>query len=258
MAFKKYARKKLGQAARAASTYGKRRYFKRTTGALKTGKLARDVMMLKRMVNVEKKFHQLFPTSSTIGQCVGNASGTACLDITPVPPQGLASNNITGNSFKLTGAYIELQMTQQSALHVPSHYIFEMWNVVGTPESTGTALTQLFNISTFSGVIDAYSVRNQDHFADYRLIKKWKVAFPQDALSGNVIVKTQQFALKLDKHIRLNGSATVQNGQMIMTVRGNYGNASTTTASTLVNVGTTAINTGATLIFTTKYWFVDN
>ena len=258
MAFKKYAKKKLGQVAKSALTYGKRRYMKRSSGAIKTGKLARDVLMLKRMVNVEKKSYVYGPTSNNAGQCTGNASSAICNDITPTPAQGLLNTNITGNSFKLTGAYVELQLTQQSALHVPSHFIFEMWHVVGTPESTGTALTQLFNSSTFTGIIDAYSTRNQDHFADYRCMKKWKVAFPQDALSGNVQVKTLQFALKLDKHIRLNSSGVVQNGQMLMTVRGNYGNSSSTTASTLANVGTTAINTGALLIFTTKYWFVDN
>jgi len=42
-----------------------------------------------------------------------------------------------------------------------------------------------------------------------------------------------------------------------MTVRSNYGNAGTTD-STLSNLGTQTNRTGATLTFTTKYWFVDN
>lgn len=254
MAFKKYAKK----GATAVKKYVKKRYQKRTTGAVRTGRIARDVMMLKRMINVEKKYFQ-YPTNvSTIGQVLGNASGALALDITPTPAQGLGANQITGQSFKLTGAFLEMQLTQQSALHVPSHYIFEIWDVKGVPAASGTVLSGLYNASTFSGVIDAYSTRNQDSFSDYRLMKRWKIAFPQDALSGNVIVRTQQFALKMDKHIRLSSGAAPLNGQMVMVVRGNYGNASTSTTSTLSNIGTTATNTGATLTFTAKYWFVDN
>ena len=70
-------------------------------------------------------------------------------------------------------------------------------------------------------------------------------------------VLTRQIPLKLNKHIRINSGGTIQNGQMVMTVRSNYGNCGTTD-STLSNLGTQTLRTGAEMLFTTKYWYVDN
>ena len=257
MAYKRYARKQI---TRVKQTMRKR-YTKKKGGALKMGKIAADVMKLQALVNVEKKYHQLTTISSNVGQVLINATGAIISDVTPNPPQGTRNNEITGNSFKLTGAYIEVQLKQQATLNTEAFYIFELWDVRGTPETTATIFTDLFNTSTFSGIVDAYSTRNQEHFADYRCMKRWIMKFKQDASADAVTpcnqVMTKMIPLKMDKHIRLNSSQVIQNGQIVLTVRANYGNSGTTD-STLSNLGTQTAKTGAELKYTTKYWFVDN
>lgn len=236
----------------------KKRYIKPKTGTLRLGRLASDVAVMKKILNVEKKSFTLFPTSSTIGQCNANGNGSFILDITPTPAQGVAANQITGESFKLTGVFLEMQVLQQSALHSDAYYVFEMWDVRGTPTTTGNAYAQLFNVSTFTNLYDAYSTRNQNSYADFRLMKRWYMSFPQDSLSGTNQVKTKQIAMKLNKHVRQTALSATTNGQILLSCRSNYGNSSTTTASTTPNVATTAINTGAVVLFTAKFWYVDN
>lgn len=236
----------------------KKRYVKAKTGTIKLGQVVRDVAMVKKLLNVEKKSFTLYPTSSLVGQVNGNGNGSAMLDITPTPAQGIGATQITGESFKITGAFIEIQLTQQSSLHADAFYIFEMWDVRGTPTTTGNAYAQIFNTSTFTSLYDAYSVRNQNRYSDFRLMKRWRMYFPQDSLSGTTQVKTKQIAMKFNKHVRQNSANETQNGQILLSVRSNYGNCSSSTVSQTVNVPMTGINTGAIMQFTTKWWFIDN
>lgn len=251
-------RKNLRKTYNTKKTLAKKRYTNKA-GGIKLKQVGKDIMMLKRIVNVEKKFLKTTHAAETaVGQVQANTTGALILDITPKPAQGIGVNQFTGHSFKLTGVHYEMQLKQQGALNVDSYYTFEIFAVVGTPDTTANILSKLFDTSTFTSIIDSYSARNQDSYSDFRLIKRWVMKMPSDQVDGTNIVTTKQFALRLDKHIRCNSAGVTSNGQMIMVVRGNYGNCSTATDSTLSNLGTSTANTGVKLNFASKYWYVDN
>ena len=256
MAIKKLARGLVKKGRK----YAKKRYQKRTTGAVRTGRIARDVMMLKRLVNTEKKSSTVNSGLVTTGQVNGNSSGAYCLYIQPSLTRGTGAGNYTGNSVKLVSGYLQFQIQQQSGQQTDTEYIFEMWNILGQPDTSGvTTLENIFDASVFSTVIDSYSSRNQNEFADYKLIRSFKVRFPMDQYaSTNAQLKTIQIPMKLNHHLRFNSDNTIANGQLALTIRSNSGNMNATVPSTLAGIPVSTVNTGAEVRYALKWYYVDN
>lgn len=262
-----YIKRSIRTQAKRAKKFVKQRYgFNKKSSGLNLGTMANDVMMLKKMVNAEKKTYQNVFSINSVGQVNGQDTGALCLDITPYVQQGVAVDQRTGNSFKLTSALYEFQLNQQSSLQTAQHLIFEWWSVKGTQLSSADALTYLFQPATFSGVIDNNSPRNQDRFNDFRLLRRVKKTLVTDAISGASSTLTFKVPFKFNKgkghHIRMVPNPTgvisdILNGQIFMTVRADVGNKSGTTLS-LKPVPITAIFTGSTFRLAYRVWYYDN
>lgn len=256
--------------AKRAKKYVKKRYgFNKKSSGMNLGTLASDVMLLKKMVNAEKKFFNKLYTKNTVSQAFGaTGTGASCTDITPLIDQGLGPDGRTGASVKLCSALYQFQITQQSAIYAPMKIVIEFWKNTGLPLPASTLLSSVYANAQFSGVIDINSPRNQNTFSDYKLIRRVVKVLPGDQVAtGDLQTITFDVPVKFNRgkghHIRLVNSISgtpendIFNGQIFMIMRGSIGNADTLSASTK-DIPFTAINTGATVRFASKTWFYDN
>jgi hypothetical protein len=230
-------------------------------------RMVSDVAKVVKMVNAEKKSIE-YGFSTVVGQVQGSNSGHYVADVTPLMAQGTDAFTRNGNSVKVVSSFFQFQITQQSALTVAQKLIIELWFHPGTVVSTTNAGLQLFDYSVWSNVIDTNSSRTQNYMSQYKLIAKKYVTLPADSISGDVVQKTLTMPIKYFKgkgfHIKYTGSnasnylTDIQNNQLIMTVRADYGNCSTATVSTSTTIPQTAVNTGVRFSYGWKHYFYDN
>ena len=241
-------------------------------GGVRYGRMVKDVARVVSMVNAEKKYVTYPVASFAVGQLANNSSGARQFDVTPLMSQGTDVSSRNGNSIKICSSFFQFQVQQQSSTVTTAIKLrVELWLAKGVPlgafASTGNAapITDLYEPSVFSGVIDMTSTRQPDHFQDYRLIASRTIQVPGDQVSGGDIqAKTFTMPIKWNRgkghHIRYSGvsnsSADIGNGQIFMVFRADIGNRDTT-ASTK-DVPLTAATTGLTVKMGYKHWFYDN
>ena len=80
-------------------------------GGFKFAKLAADLEMVKSRLNVEKKDIRSDVYTGTFGQVDGNAEGALILDMTQAVNQGISETQRIGNSIKVTGMSIPIQLS---------------------------------------------------------------------------------------------------------------------------------------------------
>lgn len=256
-------KKFLKRAVPKAKKYVKKRYgLNKASSGIKYGQMARDMLMLKQMVNAEKQF---FTNGNNInlGQVNVNAVGASCTDITPLIPQG---DSRKGLSVKLHSSLYQFQFKQQANATLANKIIVEFWVNKGQPQTTATLLEQVFATSTFSGTIDSNSARNQDRFSDYQLIRRVIKRMPADPNTGDAPVLTFQVPIKYNRgkghHIRLVSSISgtpvndITNGQIFMTMRCEHGNYGSTVSTKDISILTA--ETGMACRFAYKTWYYDN
>lgn len=111
MAYKKFVKRVVKRAGRAL----KKRYFKgKGYGNPNVGQIASDVMMLKKLVNAEKKHTTIQVNGIGLGQVNVNAAGFYAVDLTPVPSAGVSEIQRTGTSIKLVSSHMRFQFIGQT------------------------------------------------------------------------------------------------------------------------------------------------
>lgn len=265
MAKKNYARKTFRKVTHSIGRAIKKRYTKKGNWykglAPNFKRIESDVMRLKSLVNVEKKFYEVAWAEQTLGQCNGNSDGCLAIDITPIPAEGTTQQTRNGASIKLTGGMIRVQFRQMSALHTAMKfrvYVIHTKNQVSTMGTTTNR--QFLSPDVITSVVDYNSLRNPDYYGDFRILARRIVTIPADNYSTMTArFKDLQINLKLNSHVRFSGdTTTVVNGQIWLLFVANTGNCSTTTASTLSKIANTAINTGAYADVASRFYYVDN
>lgn len=259
---KKYIRKGIKNAARLV----KKRYFKgKGFGNPKLSTMYRDLSVLKSMVNAEKKRLEVNPTTTfQIGQVIGNGSGHYLLDLTPQPTQGTGYTNKTGNSFKWHSSYLDMQFSSQPSNISGQRLKIEIVKVVGQPFATVTDILNRYIEPTafLSGgtVYDLHAPRDPDYFKNYKVIRRRYVKINPDSITGEMQVKRIKIGLKLkNHHVRTNDNdPTVTMGQVFLIITADQGNASPSTASTIVGIPTSAAATGVDLRYQFVHYFYDN
>ena len=105
---KNKAKKYMGKQIKRGVAFAKKRYT--TKGKANVGAIVKDVMMLKRMINVEKKRvdNSLLVPASFGASAGAGVSGYYATIITPSIAQGLTGATRNGNSLKITSACIDL------------------------------------------------------------------------------------------------------------------------------------------------------
>lgn len=262
MPFKKYAKKVAKKVGRVV----KKRYFKgKGYGNPRIAQMVKDVSVLKSMLNAEKKRLEVSPgTTFTIGQVNGNVSGHYLVDITPQPVQGTGFNQKTGNSFKWHSSFMDMQFSTPTANISGQTLKIEIVKVVGLPyASMPDILNKYIEPTAFitgASVYDLHSPRDPDYFKNFVKLRTRYVKIKQDDISGETVVKRIKLGLKLkNHHVRTdNNDPTVTMGQVFMIITADQGNSSASTASTLVGVPNTAVNTGCFLRYEFTHYFYDN
>lgn len=260
MAYKKFV-KKVTRPIR--KTIGKK--YVRKSGTFRYGKLYKDLMFLKSVVNAEKKQYAVAVGTASIGQVNGNAEGAYTIDITPPIAQGSGDSDRNGDSIKLTTAVLQLQFWQQSNCSQPVKVIVEIIQVLGAIQSTSTLLQQYLKPNPFitgTSIRDAESMIDQDYRQQYRVIFRRVLNIPPDSISGGQQIKTFKFPLRFGRngmHVKyVENTTTTASGQLMLLVRADNGNISASTTSTLGNVITTGTSTGLSMNRNIEYYFFDN
>lgn len=264
MAYKKVVRQVAKKVGRAV----KRRYFKgKGYSNPKIGTMIRDVALLKRMVNAEKKRLEVKSpdgTSYPIGQVSGNTSGHFLADFTPNPGQGVGYNQKTGNSIKWVSSYLDFQFVSQSACISGMRMKIQLVKVVGQPFSTVSDVMGKFieptAFLTGGTVYDINSPRDPDYFKNYKVLATKYVTIKNDDITSEQTYKRVSMGLKLkNHHVRNNDNdPTNSMGQVFLLITADQGNGSITTASTINGVPQSAINTGCFMRFEWTHYYYDN
>lgn len=254
------------KAGKAVRKYTGNRYG-RTKGQLVSKgipQLYKDVLMLKKMVNAEKKFVTIGPLTRDVGQVYNNTdAGYFQWDITPTPSQGTGQQYRTGSSIKLHSSQIRMQFRQQTNTHDTVKYTIYIAKVVGNPYASLTSATmnEFLLPDLISGVTDTNSLRNPDHYKDFRVIaKKTFYLGPDTYASQNIRVIDKQINLKYNNHhVRTAGDSqtSITEGQLILYVVVNSGNAGPV-ASTLPRICHTTASTGSIMEAQIRHYFYDN
>lgn len=248
----KYARKAKKPIRKA--TKARRKYA--STGVKK---LANDVRILKRQVAGEKKtFTDGLVPQTSIGQCNVNADSVWALDMTPTPPSGTGYSDRVGRQIKLVSMSVQYQVSQQVNAKSPISIDMYICRIVGAPQNVNTLYNNFMNFNPITGVRDYMSTRDLNYFKDFRVIKKIKCYLPQDAATGNQVIKTGRFSCKLNHFVNFDeDSLTVTDGQLAMFAFASTGNKGAVN-STLPNVVNQDPGTGAVIQTYTKFWYTDN
>lgn len=261
--FKKTVKRVIRRGAKAL----KRRYISKRKG-LRFGRIAKDVMMLKKMVNAEKKHYGPlnFGDSLAFGYAngAGSANGGLLLDVSPsAMVRGSNRDQRTGNSVKVSTGCLRCYITGQSANTMGGHVSIELYHVKNDYYATmswGSLGNDLFLPNPFTSIADIKSGRNPNYFKDFQLIRKVVKYLPVDVTNGGN--KVLDFAIPLkfrNHHFRYDDSGSFVGGQIICVVRASTGNASSVTTATNTPFGlNTAVNTGFLLQMTTDWYYYDN
>lgn len=265
-----YVKKVAKNVKRAA----KRRYFK--GGKYRKPNIvtmAKDISLLRGMLNSEKKQYTVGSTSSwyKVGQVDGNASGHFIVGFTPNQiPQGTASDERVGRQVKLTSFHIDLQLYAQSAAISGNKFIFEIWDVMGqAPDTLTDFMGDVFTNNPFvtgqsSSIYDNTANRQVYNFKNYKCSYRKVLYLQADDISTQTAVKNYQLGKKYGKNGHMvtwvgdGSSAQVSQGYQVMTIRADSGNTNTTTNSTVSGIPISGMNTGSWLKYQISHYYIDN
>ena len=259
MAKSNYARKVFRKVTHTAGRAIKKRYTTKGKGYLQykglspnLGAIKNDIIYLKSLVNVQKHRYTINDaTQQAVGQVSGNAVGYFTLDITPLPGEGPQYNGRVGASIKLSSSYYQFQCYQQANTKCDIRFKALIIQVKGLPQTPSTFFGSIFNPNPFTSIIDYNSMLNPDYFGTYRILRTIHWKLKADNFSTQQMVCDKAFGMRYGKkgmghHVRFDkDSAVCDDGQILMIVFCDTGNANSSTVSTTSNVANTAVLSGA-------------
>lgn len=225
--------------------------------------LTKDVLMMKKMLNAEKKRVSVGTANTSFGQLNYNSSAYIATDITPVPSQGTTASTRTGASIKLNSAYLKFQIYHQSSTKQPIKVRIMIAKVMGIPESNMTTFFQQCwapNAFLSSTIYDFNSQPNPDYFRAYKIIKSRTLTIPADQIADVNMIKDISIPLRFkNHHIRFNAdTTTVSTGQLVMWVVADCGNVSSGSTSTVTPIAVSGTSTGLIMNTNFQWYYYDN
>lgn len=250
---KKYVRKGFRNLKKVA----KKRYYNKK-GRLDLMQVAKDVQMIKDVINVEKKFYNNLGASQLVGQLAINASGGYFYDATPIPAQGVTDITRNGDSIKLTSSYMSFQFWQQANTASAIRCRLYLVRNKGPTITATNAYTTFFNANPVSQVIDYNSTQNTDYTYLYEVLRKKDFKIDMDNISSQVTIKNVTIPMRYNNyHVRFaSNSTTISSGQLFLFIVCDSGN--TSTISTQTNCPVLTASSGLIFNFDLKHYFVDN
>jgi len=222
----KYAKRVIKKVGRVV----KKRYFKGkgyTNPKLST--MARDINIMKSMVNAEKEIYTAHSASNVA--------------FSPTSPIFVAIDNTTegtghgqrdGESIKLHGYRWNLRFSQQTSAQGPQFIKIYLVKYIG-PRG-GVPAISTFLKADFDGNFSYHSERNEDHYTSYNVIKTISTKIQADTVSGiNMYnVKKVYGRFKGKTHQRYSGTlpTTLLTDQMYIIAVASNGTIGTSSAVT--------------------------
>lgn len=208
----------------------KRRYFKgKGYTKPKLSRMARDLAIVKQMVNAEK---EIYTAASITSQGV-SPTLTYFEPISNIP-EGTAHGNRNGESVKLHGFRLNTRWTQQSASVGPQ--FFKLWLVKYIGPRGTTPNINTFLKPDFDGNFSVHSERNEDWYKSYQVICTQRGKIAPDNISNQTIytMKKSYGRFKGHCHQRYSGAAgsTLLTDQMYLIAVAANGGVSINTACT--------------------------
>lgn len=271
MAIGKWAKKKSAQATKAVGkrygvSYGRKGL---RMGKQSLSKIAKDVMMIKSQLNVEKKYLDTAETvNGSVGQVNVNAEGRDVVAITPVISQGTGESDRVGNSIKATGLVVKMNVIKQINAQGPRR--LKLFIVRSSdPDLPGaTVHEKILDVNPMSGLRDFHSNLDYTQLKDGRLriLATKNIYLPQDSgvASGTMDTRERQTraitcAIKLNEVLRFetdnaNQPENCRYWAVLVADNGNRGG----TNSSLVDIFVWQNESAIDYKMTTRFWYVDN
>lgn len=232
--------------------YAKKRYVRkgRPTNVrnLNYSQIAKDVKMLKGLVNAEKQNADFSVNTPTkFARVSSSGSGAVILSIHPTISQGISEDQRKGDTYKVCSMLLQAQIRCTSNISDINYKIY----IVRKPTQALVAthagdLANLLEPNPFTGVQDFNSLRNYEQFRDFRVMKviTGKIRGAEGTTS-NINVKQHVCPLKCDFHTRYDkGTTNIEHNELFA-----------------VFVADEKINTAAdapTFELHNRIWFYDN
>lgn len=236
-------------------------------GGFKFAKLAADLEMVKSRLNVEKKEVRSDVITTDIGQVFANSEGAYVADLTQAISQGIGETQRIGNSLKVTGMSMPIQLTQQQFGYQGHKVKMTLLRVRSADNGTSAveALNKVWETNPLTGVRDynaprAYRNSKTDGISVIRTMTCYVPARQTNSTGANLrSTKTLQFNVKLNDVWRYTeNSDTVPSGlKYYLVFQVDTGNADLSSASTR-DVPVPDSQSGLTLRLAQRTWFVDN
>ena len=262
--------KRKGGMVKRAKTFVRKRYRSKG-GGMRVGKLAKDVMYLKSVLNPEKKrslSNSLADGGSlVVGQVNGNVDGAFLMTAHPTISTGTGFTARNGASVKLHSSIWQFNFNQQSSATVPQRLCLEIWSITDQVYASNTTFFEnKWDVNPFIGtpfVRDYNSQYDPDYYTMGKCIARRNITVKGDDLSGQKQQTVVKIPMKYNKgqghHLRYQGSSdTLTAGQLIMVIRANRGNCSTVVTSAMTGILDTAPLTGVEIQYNVVHYFYDN
>lgn len=230
--------------------------------------LVKDVLMLKRLINVEKKRLIIAPEiAGVLGQTFNDSSCHYINDITPRMLQGTGEGERIGNSYKLTSSYFKINFrnngTQTARVKVKWYVV----KVKGVFQSMDEIISGLFmpnewilRYNTGVKIFDTNSMRNTEFMSSYQILRSGTTYVAPDTVAGQNQQKQITIGMKYkDYHIRYNNdlAPSPNDGQLVFIAMADRGNAGTVNSG-LVGVIDSQTGSGFYVDSTYQHYIVDN
>jgi hypothetical protein len=234
-------------------------------GGFKFAKLAADLEMVKSRLNVEKKEIRSDVVTTTFGQVDANSDGAYVADLTQAINQGIGETQRIGNSLKVTGMSMPIQITQMSDLRTSAKVRITLLRVKSADNgvSATEAFEKVWETNPLNGVRDynaprAYRNSKTDGISVVRSMTCYLKADGNDSTGeARKATKTLRFSVKLSDIWRYTeNSDTLPAGlKYYLVFQSDIGNAGT---NSTLDVPIQIQNTGLELRLAQRTWFVDN
>jgi len=250
----------------------KKRYVNKQ--GIKLVQVAKDVMMLKNVLNPEKKRLEGFYREQFVGQVNIDAPYFFLRDITPYPAVGTGYADRNGASVKLHSSHWRFQFKQLLNTNANVKLKITIFEVKGKPMVQGAELDAWFDrvlqpnpfitnaLGTTTPIRDYNSQYNPDAFNTYRIVATKRFTIKNDYLSSQLMIQDVSVGLKYNKgkghHLRWDkNTQTLTQGQLVMCITADRGNVSIN-PSTLLNIPDQGAYTGIGFSANRMDYFYDN
>lgn len=229
-------------------------------------KIVKDVEMIKDRLNVEKKLKTGLVQTGSVAQANADLPGFVTHDLTPIWAQGTGESDRVGNSLKLTGFHMKLQIKGQTQTSTTRRLKIQL--IKTTRPSTiplDNIINDMYDPNPLTGFVDYHSDR--DYSDNQKTEKVIRTVYFNLTNQGSVwggdpyvMMCNKTIPVKLDDVLRFESNAVTSPNdcRYFVVIFCDIGNKSGIANTSNLGVMLQDINTGVEYQFHNKFWYVDN